>query len=69
MGDIREFWLAVVIYVVSSITIYVILSMTPWLNPSPVLQVVAVLGGGIVLTAAIIFGWAGVVKLCNKRKT
>ena len=67
MGDIREFWIAVAMYVVSATTIYVILSMTPWLNPSPIVRVGTVLGGGIVLNAAIIFAWAGVVKLCNKR--
>ena len=69
MGDIREFWIAVAIYVVSATTIYIISSMTPWLSTSPAARVVAVLGGGIVLSAAIIFVWAGMVKLCNRRKT
>lgn len=67
MGDIREFWLAVLIYVFSATTIYVILGMTPSLNPSPALRVLAVLGGGIILTAAIVFAWAGVLKSCKKR--
>jgi hypothetical protein len=69
MGDIREFWLAVAIYVLSAVTIYAVISMTPWMNPSPAVRVIAVLGGGIVLSAVVIFAWAGVVKLCSKRKT
>lgn len=69
MGDIREFWLALVIYVASSITIYFITTTTPWLAPSPVVRVLVILGGGIVLSAVIILAWAGVLKLCSKRKT
>lgn len=69
MGDIREFWLALTIYVVSATTIFVIVSTTPQLNLPPALRVVAVLGGGIVLTTAIILTFAGVMKLCSKRKT
>jgi hypothetical protein len=69
MGDIREFWLAFTIYVASAITIYFVTTTTPWLNPSPVVRVLVVLGGGIVLSTLIILTWAGVLKLCSKRKT
>ena len=69
MGDIREFWLAIAIYVVNAIAIQLIISTTPWLNPSPVVRLLLVLGGGIVLGATVIFAWAGVVKICNKRRT
>ncbi|RCS42259.1 hypothetical protein DTL42_19505 [Bremerella cremea] len=68
MGDIREFWLALSIYVTSAITIYLIINMTGRLKLSPALQVVAILGGGIILFVAVIIVWAGVVKLfCKKR--
>ena len=67
MGDIREFWLAVGIYMLSAVTIYVFVTMTPGFNLSPFVRVVAVLGGGIVLSAVAIIAWAGVVKLCSKR--
>lgn len=69
MGDIREFWLALTIYVASSITIYFVTTTTPWLNLSPVMRVLVVLGGGVVLSAVIVLASAGVLKLCSKRKT
>ena len=68
MGDIREFWLAIAIYVTCSATIHFGMTMTPWLNAPPAVRVVAVLGGGIVLYSVVIFLWAGVMKLFTKRK-
>lgn len=63
MGDIREFWLAFGIYVLCGTTIYLFMTMMPWLNPPTAVRIVAVLGGGVVLYAGVIFAWAGVLKL------
>ena len=68
MGDIREFWLAITIYVLCMFSIGMAIGMTPWLKPSPVVRIVAIFGGGIALGTGIILAWAGVVDLCNKRK-
>jgi hypothetical protein len=67
MGDIREFWIAVAICVFSATMIFVVSGMLPWMSSWPVLRLVAVLGGGIILSAVIIFAWAGVAKLFERR--
>ena len=68
MGDIREFWIAVFIYVLCAGAIFAFIATTPEIGLSPLLRIVAVLGGGIVLSALVFFVWAGVVRLCSKRE-
>ena len=68
MGDIREFWSAVAIYVISAVAIYAAVGLHPWFTMHRLTRVVAVLGGGVLLAAIVIVMWAGIVKACEKLK-
>ena len=67
MGDIREFWLAVIMYLSGAIAVYALTAMMPS-QLSPVKRVALILVGGFVLGTALVFVLAGLMKTCSRRK-
>ena len=68
MGDVREFLLALVIYVGSAIALFAILNATVGTHFPPALRAVAVLGGGFILGACVILLWGVVLRVGKSRE-
>jgi hypothetical protein len=68
MGDIREFWLAVAIYLAGAFAVYLILNTLAVQNLHPLLRAIAVIVGGYVLGTLTIFLWAGIAEMYSKRR-
>ena len=67
MGDIREFWLATLFYLIGVVLAYLLTSTTAAAHLHLLLRVFIIIGGGFVIGTGLVFLLYGILKICRRK--